>query len=349
MEIKSELESIVSIIILNYNGKEIILECLESVFQSNYSKFEVILVDNGSTDNSHKICKQKYPEIVLVENKENLGLAARNIGVDKSKGDFIVFLDSDTIVEKNWLKNFLESYKKHGTGLYQPKFLEKEHPDIISSAGNMINIFGLSYSIGRGIKDEHQFEEFDKVNYAPGACTFTKLETIREIGEIDPIFFAYHDDLDYGWRGLLLDIPSFYEPNSIVYHYGSPTLKWSSKKFFLLERNRWICLLTLYSTRTFLKILPSLLLLEIGMMGFFIFKGMFFTKISVLFSLIKLSKEISRRKRKLQTQRKVDDKNIVNGFVTNFHLQTSKMGTSENSIIEKIIIKLSKFTKQILN
>ena len=346
---EEKFESLISIIILNYNGGEIILECLESVFHSNYSKFEVIIIDNGSTDNSQKICKEKYPGIILIENNKNLGLGARNIGIDKSKGEFIVLLDSDTVVEKNWLKNFLISYNKHGDGLYQPKFLEKERPDIISSAGNMINIFGLSYSIGRGIKDENQFDDFRKVNYAPGACTFTKLKRIKEIGEIDNIFFAYHDDLDYGWRGLLLNIPSYYEPNSIVYHYGSPNLKWSSKKFFLLERNRWICLLTLYSTRTFLKILPSLILLEIGMTSFFILKGMLLAKILAFFSLIKLARSISKRKKRLQMKRKILDNEIIDSFVIDFHLQTDKIENIENTTIQNIVVKLSKFTKDILN
>jgi len=235
-----ETKPLVSIIILNYNGGKIIIDCLESLFKTIDCDFEVILIDNGSSDNSHHKCKELFPEVKLIENKKNIGMAARNNGIKNSKGNFIVFLDSDTIVDPKWLKFLLESYNKHGEGLYQPLFLEKERKNIISSAGNMINILGLAISIGRGEEEQGQYNEFKKISYTPGACTFASIKTMKKIGDIEPIFFAYHDDLDYGWRGQLLDISSYYEPNSIVYHYGSSTLKWSSKKFFLLERNRWI-------------------------------------------------------------------------------------------------------------
>ncbi len=339
---------LVSIIILNYNGGEIILECLESVFKTPNCKFEVILIDNNSSDLSHQKCKEQFPEIKLIQNHENIGMTARNLGVENSNGEFIVFLDSDTVVESNWLISLIESFNKHGVGLYQPLFLEKERKNIISSAGNMINVLGLAYSIGRG-EEKGQYKKFKKVGYAPGACTFTSIETIKKIGNIEPIFFAYHDDLDYGWRGQLLDIPSYYEPNSIVYHYGSPTLKWSSKKFFLLERNRWICLLTLYSTQSILKILPLLIILEIGMGMYFLKKGMGFVKLKSFFSIIKLSKKIFKRKKEIQKKRVISDQKILENFVTDFYLQTSKNQEKTSERIENIIISISKWAKNWLN
>jgi len=259
-----------SIIILNYNGGELIQTCIKSIFDNSID-FEIILIDNNSSDNSHKICEKKFPEILLHENKQNVGLAARNIGIDNAKGEFIVFLDSDTIVKQNWLKILIESYQKNGEGLYQPKILEMDKENIISSGGNMINVLGLAYSIGRGERDNGQYNKFRQIGYPSGACTFTSINTIKKIGKIDPIFFAYHDDLDYGWRGSLLDISSYYEPKSVVYHYVSHTLSWNAKKFFLLERNRWICILTLYSTKTLFKIFPFLCILEIGIFGYFLY------------------------------------------------------------------------------
>ena len=212
----------------------------------------------------------------------------------------------------------------------------------------MINVLGLANSIGRGEEERGQYNEFKKISYAPGACTFASINTIKKIGDVEPIFFAYHDDLDYGWRGQLLDIPSYYEPNSVIYHYGSPTLKWSSKKFFLLERNRWICLLTLYSTRSFLKILPLLIILEIGMIIYFLRKGMILVKLKSFFSIIKLSRKISKRKKEIQEKRTVSDQKISENFVTDFHLQTSKNQKKTSENIEKIIKTISKWAKKIL-
>ncbi|HEV2193262.1 MAG TPA: glycosyltransferase family 2 protein [Nitrosopumilaceae archaeon] len=342
-------ETFVSIIILNYNGGNVILECLESIFKTEKCKFEVIVIDNGSSDNSHFNCKQKFPSIILIENKENLGMTARNIGISISKGNYVVFLDSDTVVKPDWLNQFVKSHMQHGEGLYQPKFLEKERPDIINSAGNMINIFGLAFLQGRGETDSGQYEDFKNICYTGGACTFTSSETIKKIGDVDPIFFAYHDDVDYGWRGLLLGVSSYYEPKVIVYHYGSPTLKWSKKKFFLLERNRWICLLTLYSRGTMLKIFPLLIIVEFGMLLFFLSKKMGLVKIKTFFSLIKMNKEIDQRRKRINMNRKISDKQVITNFTDNFHLPISTTNTKTSHRVSFIITLLSKTARKIIN
>lgn len=338
-----------SIIILNYNGAKVMHDCIDSIYKTTKEKFEIIVIDNGSTDNSHIECKKKFPDITLIKNTENIGMTARNIGIDNSNGEYIVFLDSDTIVEANWLTNFLNSYNIHGEGLYQPKFLEMKRPNIINSAGNMINIFGLTYLRGRGEIDSGQFNDFKIISYTGGACTFASKNTIKKIGNIDPIFFAYHDDVDYGWRGWLLKIPSYYEPKSIVYHYGSPTLKWSSKKFFLLERNRWICLLTLYSRSTILKIIPLLLIVEIGMLGFFIGKKMLLMKIKSFFSIIKLLGKIESRRKRITKSRKYSDKEIIVNFVDDLLLPTSTTNLKTSQKVNSVITLLSKLSRKLIN
>ncbi len=118
--------SLVSVVIINYNGKEYILDCINSVFKTTNCNFEVLLIDNNSSDNSSESCKEKYPEIRLFRNKKNLAMAARNKGIDEAKGDFLVFLDADTVVEPNWLSILLDSYKKHGIGMYQGRFFKRK-------------------------------------------------------------------------------------------------------------------------------------------------------------------------------------------------------------------------------
>ena len=110
-------QSFVSIIVLNYNGRDYIFDCINSVFKTSGCKFEVILIDNNSIDSSSDHCKDNHPELILIKNDENLGMAARNIGINKARGDYTVFLDADTVVQPNRLEIFLESYKAHGDGL----------------------------------------------------------------------------------------------------------------------------------------------------------------------------------------------------------------------------------------
>ena len=274
-----EVEKI-SIIILNYNAGILLEKCISSVMKSNYRNFEIILVDNASEDNSHKNCKTRFPEIRLIENKENFGYCeGNNIGLRQMTGKYCVILNPDTEVESNWLDEFITEYKKHGDGLYQPKLLATDDKTRINSAGNMINIFGFGYSIGKGKKDAPKYNEFKIINYASGACLFTSKKTLETIGYFESYLFAYHDDLDLGWRASQLGIKSFYVPNAIVNHSESFSFKWNAKKFYLLERNRWYCLLTHYSKSTFYKLLPSLVVIEIMIYILFISKGMLKEKI----------------------------------------------------------------------
>ena len=106
---------LISIIILNYNAGELLINCVNSVFNSKYENYEVIVVDNISSDNSHKECKEKFKKIKLIENTENFGYCeGNNIGIRKAKGEFIVILNPDTMVDPYWLDEFLKAHSKFG-------------------------------------------------------------------------------------------------------------------------------------------------------------------------------------------------------------------------------------------
>ena len=339
-----------SIIILNYNGGSDLFECIESIYQTIDCQYEIILIDNNSTDNSHIKCKKKFPEIKIIQNDINLGMTARNIGIKNAKSEYIVFLDSDTIVEKDWLKNLITSFKDHGEGLYQPKILEKQNRNIISSCGNMINIFGFGFAKERGKKDDFKFDKFSKIGYTSGACTFSSLTTIKKIGGIDEIFFAYHDDLEYGWRAALLGIDSFFEPKSKIYHRVSLTLEKSSKKkIFLTERNRLICLNTLYSRKTFYKILPLLIILETGIFLYFLTKKMGIVKLKSYFSLLQLNSKIIKKRKNIEKIRNHSDKNIIKKFSDEFILPPDVVNTKNSNRINSIIILLSSKARNLIN
>jgi len=245
---------LVSIIILNYNAGDLLKNCVNSVFESNYKNFEVILVDNVSTDDSHKKCKERFEKIQLIENSENFGYCeGNNIGIRKAKGEFIVILNPDTIVEPNWLDEFLKAYSKFGDGLYQPKILSLYEKDVLQSTGNMMHLFGFGFARDKGITDNNQFKEIEKIGYASGTCLFTSSKVLSKIGLLDPFLFLYHDDLDLGWRAAQLGINSYFVPTATIFHAESYILKWSSKKFYWLERNRKYCLLTHSSRDTYKK------------------------------------------------------------------------------------------------
>jgi GT2 family glycosyltransferase len=334
----NELKPLVSIIILNFNGGNLIENCIESILNSDYENYEIILVDNTSKDQSHLKCKKKFPNIILIENKENLGYCeGNNVGIRKIKGEFLVILNPDTIVEKQWLENLLSAYKKFGMGLYQPKLLASTDKNRINTAGNMINIFGFGYSRGKGRQDNEEYNKFQEINFASGACLFTSKEVFDKVGFFDSFLFAYLDDLDFGWRAQQIGIKSYYVPTSIVYHAESFSFKWNKKKFFLLERNRWYCLLTHYSRKTLALLLPGLIIIELAMLFFYISKRMGIEKIRGYWDLIKHRKYIAKRNKELSLLRSVSDKELIKKFQIEIEVPEQVSGSSSSKFFNGIL------------
>jgi GT2 family glycosyltransferase len=342
-----ETEPLVSIIILNYNAGQLLTDCVNSILHSDYSNYEIIVVDNASKDQSHIKCKQSFTQVRLIENAENLGYCeGNNIGIRNSKGEFVVILNPDTLVEPNWVKELLSAYKKFGDGLYQPKFLTTTNHEIIMSTGNMIQLFGFGYARGKGELDNKQFEEPEIIGYASGTCLFTSSKLIKELGMLDPFLFAYHDDLDLGWRAAMMGIKSYYIPRSIVYHPSEGfSFKWSPFKFYLLERNRQYCLLTHYSRTTLCKILPALFLVEIAVTAFYTTRGMLRLKIRANLDILKNRKTIKNRYRELQKFRKLSDHDIIKSFQDQVYVPKEVANKLSNKMFNNFIKTLSKMSR----
>lgn len=342
-----EKEPLVSIIILNYNAGNLLLECVESIFNSNYNNLEVIVVDNVSNDNSHKICKEKFANIVLIENEKNLGYCGgNNIGIEHANGEFVVILNPDVIVEPDWLNQLLIAFRKYGDGLYQPKILATTDHNTIISTGNMIQLFGFGFSRGKGEKDVGQFEKDEEVGYASGTCLFSSSDIFRKIGNFDSFLFAYHDDLDLCWRGRLKGIKSFYVHKSIIYHpLEGYSFKWNSFKFFLMERNRLYCLKKNFSRKTIFKMLPSLILVEIAVTLFYLKKGFVSAKIKANLDILKNLNTISRNHNLIQKNRIVNDNEIIKKFVNKIEVPKWVIEKENNNLLNKIFEKLSVFSR----
>ena len=262
-------QPLISVIVLNYNAGELLLNCIDSIKKSVYKNLEIIVVDNISADKSQEICKEKYPDIKLIQNKKNFGYCeGNNIGIREAKGDFVVILNPDTIVESNWLNELITAHKEFGDGLYQPKILSLNEDNIIQSTGNMIHVFGFGFARDKGKKNITKEEHIEKIGYASGTCLFTSKTVFDKVGLLDDFLFLYHDDLDLGWRAAQLGINSYYVPKSKIFHVESYSLKWSAKKFYWLERNRKYCLLTHYSKSTYEKMNFSLILVDLFVWAF---------------------------------------------------------------------------------
>jgi len=338
---------LVSVIVLNYNAGELLLNCIESIKKSAYKNLEIIVVDNISTDKSQKICKEKYPDIKLIQNDENFGYCeGNNIGIRKAKGDFIMILNPDTIVEPNCIRELIFAHEKLGEGLYQPKILSLNEKQVLQSTGNMLHVFGFGFAKDKGRKDEGVDEEIKKIGYASGTCLFTSRNVLEKVGLLDSFLFLYHDDLDLGWRASQIGINSYYVPKSKIYHVESYSLKWSAKKFYWLERNRKYCLLTHYSKNTYAKMHSSLCLVDLFVWFFYISKGFLGAKIKAELDIRRNRKFIETKYQELEKKKTIPDEKLIQEFPDEIFVPTNVSDNFMNEPFNSILSKLSKKVKK---
>ena len=337
----------VSIIILNYNAGQILLDCFESVVKTNYDNFEIIVVDNASEDKSYMKCKEKFERIHLIENEKNLGYCeGNNVGIKSAKGEFVVILNPDTIVDPDWLNELFLAYYKHGEALYQPKHLSLKEKSTIMSTGNMMNVFGFGYAREKGEKDVNQHNTIEQIGYASGTCLFVPSSIFKNVGLLDPFIFLYHDDLDFGWRAAQLGIKSYYVPSSVIYHAESYLLRWNAEKFFWLERNRKYCLLTHYSKETYAKMRSSLFLVDLCVWMFYLSKGFLAAKIKAELDIYRNREAIKIRYNQLEKIKTVSDKELIKKFSDEIFVPKNVSEPIFNQLFNNILSALSKKVKK---
>ena len=338
---------LISVVVLNYNAGELLLNCIESVKKSSYKNLEIIVVDNISTDKSQEVCKEKYPDIKLIQNNENFGYCeGNNIGIREAKGDYIIILNPDTIVESNWIEELIYAYNKFGEGLYQPKILSLNEKQVLQSTGNMLHVFGFGFAKDKGRKDEGVDEEIKKIGYASGTCLFTSRNVLDKVGLLDSFLFLYHDDLDLGWRASQIGINSYYVPKSKIYHVESYSLKWSAKKFYWLERNRKYCLLTHYSKNTYAKMYSSLCLVDLFVWFYYISKGFLGAKIKAELDIRRNRKFIETKYQELEKKKTVPDEKIIQAFPDEVFVPANVSDNFMNGSFNSVLSKLSKKVKK---
>jgi len=338
---------LVSVIVLNYNAGELLVNCINSLKKSSHTNLEIIIVDNISSDDSQKKCKEKFPDIKLIQNNENLGYCGgNNVGIKEAKGEFIIILNPDTIVQANCINELISAYNKFGEGLYQPKILSLNEENIIQSTGNMLHVFGFGFARDKGNKIEEKIEEIEKIGYASGTCLFTSREVINKVGLLDEFLFLYHDDLDLGWRAAQIGINSYYVPKSKIFHVESYSLKWSSKKFYWLERNRKYCLLTHYSKETYEKMRFSLMLVDLFVWTFYFSKGFLGVKIKAELDIRKNKKIIDKKYSELENKKIIPDIELIRNFPDEIFVPTNVSQQSMNVRFNSILTKLSKKVKE---
>ncbi len=270
----------VSIIVLNWNGWRDTIECLESLYQINYPEYDVIVVDNGSEDESLqkireyitavenslvlveytrqeseyeiiKDKKNKSKRLVLIKNEKNYGFAeGNNIGMRyalKLNPSYILLLNNDTVVDPSFLRELIDiAESDERIGAVQPKILRKENPHLIDSAGQEIYWDGTVKDIWFGKTDDGQFDSVHEIFGACGAAALMKRSVLEETGLFDRDYFLIFEDVDLSWRIRLKGYASVFVPSSLVYHKRRISKDESPKGRYYSSRNKLLIVFTYF-------------------------------------------------------------------------------------------------------
>lgn len=207
----------VSVIIVNYNGKELLEKCLESLFKVNYDNFEIILVDNNSSDGSLEYVAKNYSSVITIKLNENKGFAEpNNIGAKIAKGDFLLFLNNDTIVTPEFISELVLAAQMYpDVAICQSLLLKPDGK--IDSSGDFIDSMGVCYNSTINITQPRE------ISSARGACMMIKHDVFDKLEGFDEKFFATFEDVDLGWRAWIAGYKVMVIPKSVIYHIGGKT------------------------------------------------------------------------------------------------------------------------------
>jgi GT2 family glycosyltransferase len=250
----------VSIIILNWNGLQDTLECIESVFKLNYENYEIVIVDNGSSDDSAENIKKIYPTITIIKNSKNLGYTGgNNLGIRyalKNGSDYVWLLNNDTIVEKDSLKYLIKTFDtSKEVGLVSPIIYYYNAPEKIQFCGWVVDWMNCE------VKEPSANEIIIKKEFIEGrdVCLWgtalvIKSDVIKKIGFLDEKYFAYWEDIDYSIKALRAGFRNVIEINSHIYH--KVTEKRKPHYYYFMARNEyimWVQYLTSFKKFTFFR------------------------------------------------------------------------------------------------
>lgn len=263
----------ISIIIPNYNGEKYIKDCLDSLSKQSFTDFEIIIVDNASTDNSLNIIEENYPNIKLIKMHKNYGFSiAVNRGIKESRGEYVVLLNNDTVVFEHWLYNLIDTIEKDSKIFsVSSKMIRYGEKDKIDDAGDEYCLLAWAYKRGDGALVEKYSKDSEVFSSCAGAAIYRK-KIFEEIGYFDENFFAYMEDVDISYRAKVYGYKNIYSSKAKVYHIGSATTgsKYNNFKVKLAARNN---IYVVYKNMPLIQLIINIPFIFLG----FLIKYIFFS------------------------------------------------------------------------
>lgn len=229
-----------SIVLVCWNNKAYLEPCLDSLYQSNLdTTFDVFVVDNGSTDGSQDLLRQKYPDVKLIQNPGNVGLGkASNQGIEASQGEFILLLNNDTLVNKDALDGIVATMRERAdAGAVGCKLLNEDRT-FQSGFGGFSTLweeFLIAIQVGEriwpGYPLQGDSQAIQKVGWMSSACLLVRRKALDQIGLLDESYFIYGDETDLQYRMQKAGWKAYYLPDATIIHFGGRSMnRWKRRR-----------------------------------------------------------------------------------------------------------------------
>lgn len=325
------MPSKIGVIIILYNGRQYLDDLFFSLAKVEYPNWEIVVVNNASEDGGAEYIKEKFaadfPNLTIMKVDKNAGFAAgNNIGLRylAERGfDYAYLLNQDTAAAPDFLERALEKMAR-GAGSIQSLILLHNKNEVANTLGNAIHYLGFGYAYGYGWpkeKWEKYLADWKKrdpelnIAYGSGAGIMLNMAALKNVGFFDDSFFMYHEDLDLGLRLRLAGYKNLLAPESMVYHKYE--FSKSIKKYYWMERNRFITIFKNYSIWTLILIFPALMIMELGLFLFSLRSGWWREKLKVYgYFLYPMHwRRILAERHRTQKLRNVSDREIAKYFV----------------------------------
>jgi GT2 family glycosyltransferase len=235
-----------SIIIVNWNTRDLLAKSLEAVYKTIHScEYEVFVVDNGSTDGSHQMVREKYPEVLLIENQKNLGFAkANNQAIQQCKGKYVLLLNSDAFLSNGAVDQMMELAESNcqigiiGACLvYQDGQLQISHGQLPSFFSEFKSLVGYD-KLHKLFRKSDQSSASFETGFVSGACMLVRQSTLQQIGLLDESFFFFSEEIDLCYRAQKAGWKVFYSPSALVMHLEGGTSGMNANRILLLYRGK---------------------------------------------------------------------------------------------------------------
>ena len=303
----------ISVIIVNWNGKHFLEDCLCAMRRQTFRDFEAILVDNGSADGSVEYVRTQFPEIQVLALPQNLGFTGGNIaGYEQARGKMVVLLNNDTEAHPRWLEEIYRASQTYpDAGSFASKMMYFDDRGRVENCGFDLGTAGATVDLGRNEPDGPAWTQPRKVFGGCGGAVAYRRRMLEDIGFLDPEFFMTYEDADLSFRAQLRGYECVYIPGAIVYHrYRATNSKSPSRQVFHSQRNIEFVYLKNMPLGLILRSIPQRLLYELGAAIYFSKEGTGFAFLKAKLDVLRCLPEILRKRREIQRNRTISNSEV---------------------------------------